>query len=37
LLDSRKYEVEYTDGTAEVLAAKIIAKNLLAQVDDQGQ
>ena len=36
LLDSRQYEVEYTDGTTEVLAANIIAKNLLAQVDDQG-
>ena len=36
LLDSRQYEVEYTDGTTEVLAANIIAENLLAQVDDQG-
>ena len=37
LLDSRKYEVEYTDGTTEILAANTIAENLLAQVDDQGQ
>ena len=36
LLDSRQYEVEYSEGTVEVLAANIIAENLLAQVDDQG-
>ena len=36
LLDSRQYEVEYTNGTTEILAANIIAENLLAQVDDQG-
>ena len=36
LLDSRKYEVEYLDGTTEVLTANIIVENLLAQVDDQG-
>ena len=36
LLDSRQYEIEYLDGTTEVLAANIIAENLLAQVDDQG-
>ena len=37
LLDNRKYEVEYTDGTTEVLAANTIAENTLAQADDQGQ
>ena len=36
LLDSRQYEIEYLDGTTEVLTANIIAKNLLAQVDNQG-
>ena len=36
MLDSRKYEVIYTDGTTEVLAANIIAENLLSQVDNQG-
>jgi hypothetical protein len=36
LLDSRKYEVEYSDGTTQVLAANIIAENLLEQVNDQG-
>ena len=30
LLDSRRYEVEYLDGTSEVLTANIIAENLLA-------
>ena len=37
LLDSRQYKIEYLDGTTEVLVANIIAENLLAQVDDQGQ
>ena len=36
LLDSWRYELEYLDGTTEVLTANIIAENLLAQVDDQG-
>ena len=36
LLEIRRYEVEYLDGTTEVLTANIIAENLLAQVDDQG-
>ena len=37
LLDSRQFEVEYIDGTTEILSANIIAENILAQVDDQGQ
>jgi hypothetical protein len=37
LLDNRKYEVEYTDGTTEVLVANTITGNLLAQIDDQGK
>ena len=36
MLDSWRYEVEYLDGTTEVLTANIIAENLIAQVDDQG-
>ena len=36
LLDSRNYEIEYTDGITEALAANTIAENLPAQVDDQG-
>ena len=37
LLDSRKYEIEYTDRATEVFAANTIAENLLALVGDQGQ
>jgi hypothetical protein len=36
LTDSRVYEVEFLDGSTEVLAANIIAENLLAQVDNEG-
>ena len=36
LLDSRVFEVEYDDGTFEVLSANVIAENILAQVDDEG-
>ena len=36
LLDSRVYEVEYSDGHKTSLAANIIAENLFAQVDDEG-
>ena len=37
LLDSRQYEVEFDDGTTEVMTANIIAENLLAQVDEEGR
>ena len=37
LLDSRQFEVEYIDGTTEILSANEIAENILLQVDDQGQ
>ena len=36
LTNSRRYEVEFLDGTTEVLATNIIATNLLAQVDEEG-
>lgn len=36
LLHLPQYEVEYLDGTTEILAANVIAKNLLAQVDEEG-
>ena len=36
ILDSRMYEVEYQDGTKASLAANHIAKNLFAQVDQEG-
>ena len=37
LTDTRKYDVEFVDGRLQVLSANIIAENLLAQVDDEGQ
>jgi hypothetical protein len=37
LLDSRQYEVEFDDGTTEILTANVIAENLLAQVDEEGR
>ena len=37
LLDHRMYEVEYNDGSTEVLAANILAENILAQVDNMGR
>ena len=36
LIDMRAYEVEFIDGTTETLTDNIIAKNLLAQVDEEG-
>ena len=36
LMDSRMYEVEFLDGSIEILTANIIAENLLAQVDSEG-
>ena len=36
LMDTRQYEVEFDDGSIEVLAANIIAENVLAQVDEEG-
>ena len=36
ILDTRAYEVEYIDGTTEILPANIIAENILAQVDTDG-
>ena len=37
MLDSRRYEVEYIDGHVEELTANIIAENLIAHVDEEGQ
>ena len=37
LLDSRRYEIEYTNEVTEAFAVNTIAENLLVQVDDQGQ
>jgi hypothetical protein len=36
-LDSRAYEVEYSDGYTESLTANLIAENLIAQVDEEGR
>ena len=37
LVDTRAYEIEFIDGATETLTANIIADNLLAQVDEEGQ
>jgi hypothetical protein len=34
--DTREYEVEFTDGTIEQYATNVIADNMYAQVDDEG-
>jgi Reverse transcriptase (RNA-dependent DNA polymerase) len=36
LFDTREYEVEFTDGTHEKYQANIIAENMYAQVDSEG-
>jgi hypothetical protein len=36
LFDTREYEVEFTDGTHERYQANVIAENMYAQVDDEG-
>ena len=36
MLDTRKYIVQYLDGTVETLTANTIATNLFAQVDEDG-
>ena len=36
LLDSSLYEIEYLDGTVEVMSANLIAENILSQVDEEG-
>ena len=36
ITDTRLYEIEYKDGQREILAANLLAENLLAQVDEHG-
>ena len=36
LFDTREYEVEFTDGSQEKYQANIIAENMFAQVDSEG-
>ena len=37
MLDNRVYEFEYADGYKEALVANLIAHNMFAQVDEEGQ
>ena len=36
LFDTREYDIEFTDGTIERYAANVIAENMFAQVDEEG-
>ena len=36
LLDTRRYEVEFLDGSTEGYTANIIAENIISQVDKEG-
>ena len=36
LFDTREYEIEFTDGTREKYQANVIAENMFAQVDNEG-
>ena len=36
LLDSREYQIEFTDGANDTFIANLIAKNMLSQVDAEG-
>jgi hypothetical protein len=37
ILDTREYEVQFPDGSTDTFTANLIAKNLYAQVDDEGR
>jgi hypothetical protein len=37
LLDTREYEVEFSDGTAQAVTANVIAEAIYSQVDDYGR
>jgi len=36
LVDTRRYEVQYDDGSTEALSANMLAANILSQVDEHG-
>ena len=36
ITDTRCYKVEYIDGTIEIMAANVIAENMLSKVDEEG-
>jgi hypothetical protein len=37
ILDTREYEVEFPDGTVDILTANTIAESMYSQVDAEGQ
>ena len=37
ILDSRMYDIEFPDGSTDVVSANLIAENLFSQVDDEGR
>ena len=37
MLNTRRYHVQYPDGSEEVMSANLIAENMLSQVDEDGQ
>ena len=36
LFDTREYDIEFTDGSVDKYTSKLIAENMFAQVDDEG-
>ena len=36
LFDTREYDIEFTDGSVEKYTANVIAENMFAHVDDEG-
>jgi hypothetical protein len=36
ILDTREYHLEFEDGSTQVYAANLVAENIYAQVDDEG-
>ena len=36
LFDTRKYDIEFTDGAIERYTVNVIAENMFAQVDEEG-
>ena len=36
VLDTRRYEVEFKDGTMEIIPPNVLAENILSQVDEDG-
>ena len=36
IMDTRMYEVEYTDGFKQAMSANVIAENMFASVDEEG-